>query len=711
MKNTELSPNELSPAFIGPSAFNPLVMNDNASRGQMVTTHLGQRLVTKGNTPRRWQTGVEHDWGKYTFKVEMPEDGQILAVIRRYPPSHDINAIVHNPQTVVIYQNIHTKEIDYVDLTDFSRQHQYFGFGYKQNEALKKIHEGAFIPKGTVFLNSPCVTDEGEYAYGVRTKVAFMTHPAVSEDGILINREFLEKLKFKIFETRTISWGSDKFALNTYGDEHVYRTFPEIGSPIREDGVVMALRTAQDHPELFVVERSRKATRAFSPTFDEAVYAPPGGKVIDVVIHHRRYDSNIAETHTDTQAQRYYEAGRSFHQKIIDEHLRHHGRNFKQSPRYQELVRTAAAVCSDSDKRDRSLDKQPPKVALCYRNEPMDVYRATITIEYEIEPTIGFKLTDLHGGKGVFVRVVEPEKMPRDKNGQVADICVDPNSTINRANVGRFFEQYLGAAAVEAENRLASMLELKIGTYQEVAKSHIENLPVSKVDEAMAYLMEFYRIASPELYDKLVQSNALADRDDRIDYLAELMEISLGGWMPVSQQKPAYQVVKDLEESKYRPLHDTVTFMDDEGNLVESTEKVRIAEIYTILLEKIGDDWAAVSSARFQIMGVLAQLTKQSRVMKPVRNQPPRMPGEAEERLIASTCPEATLPEMLDRANSRSTHTAVCRGLLKDDTPSNVQNLVDRNVQYFGTHTALVSIKHQINCAGAVIKHQPYQPA
>jgi hypothetical protein len=260
------------------------------------------------------------------------------------------------------------------------------------------IRPGASIEKGTVFLDSPCITDEGEYAYGVRARVAFLTHPASSEDGILINREFLNKLKFKIIETRTISWGSDKFALNTYGTENDYRTFPEIGQGIRSDGVVMALRTRDEHPELFVIERSKRAAMAFSPTFDEAVYAPPGGKVIDVQIDHRRYDSNIADHHTDVQAQRYYEARRGFYQRIVDEYQKIRHRNFPLSPRLQELIRRATAVCSDADKRDKTLDKQPPKVSLCYRNEPMDTYRATITIEYEVTPTIGFKLTDLHGG-------------------------------------------------------------------------------------------------------------------------------------------------------------------------------------------------------------------------------------------------------------------------------------------------------------------------
>ncbi len=388
--NNNQKTNELYPELLGPNSLNPYHENTSASRGQMFSTHLGQRLVINGATPRAIQTGMEREYGKYTFKVDMPVTGVILEVIPRYQRTGDINSIAHNPQTIVIYEDVETKEIGIVNIEEYCCNHQYFGFRFQKRKALDDIRVGMTIEKGKVFLDSPAISDEGDYAYGIQANVAYMTHPATSEDGILVRKGFLPSLGFRTYETRTIEWGRDKIALNLYGTEENPLPFPDIGAQIRPDGLVMALRH-KDLPELAVVERSVKDCMEVEYTFDETVYAAPGGKVVDVRIWHHQLDTNIAPTHADQQPQRYDAARRQFYRRILDTWKRLHKRQgdaLQITPEFQNLVAMAESVCGESK------DQRVYKV---HRNAPMDVFRVDIVIEYLIIPTTGFKLTDCFG--------------------------------------------------------------------------------------------------------------------------------------------------------------------------------------------------------------------------------------------------------------------------------------------------------------------------
>lgn len=383
--------NELHAHLLGPNSLNPFHGNTSSSRGQMFSTHLGQRLAINGATPRAIQTGMERQYGSLTFKVDMPCRGLILDIIPRYQTTTDVKSIPYNPQTLVIYEDVDTRVIGCFVLSDYCSNHQYFGFRYAQQPGMNQLRIGNTIEKGTVFLDSPAITNAGDYAYGIQANVAYMTHPATAEDGILIRRSFLPKLGFRTYETRTIEWGREKSALNLYGTLDDPRPFPEIGSYIREDGLVMCLR-GRDAPELALVERSIYDSLEPDYTFDDCVYAAPGGRVIDVRVTHHSQDTNIAEHHADGQAQRYDAALRAYYHRIMTVWKKYHklrGDSLKLTPEFENLMVLVTSFCNEGKNQ---------RVYKIYRNAPMDIYSVNIVIEYDIIPTTGFKLTDCFGG-------------------------------------------------------------------------------------------------------------------------------------------------------------------------------------------------------------------------------------------------------------------------------------------------------------------------
>lgn len=387
------TPNELSPEFLSINGLNSFVGAVSSSRSQMFGSHISQRLVIAGQQNRYLLTGMEKEFGKYTFSVKMPVDGRILSIHDRYRQTFGKDAINDNPQTIVLYEDEHTKEVGIIELPKFFSFHQYFGFPYIQKPGLSKIFKRSYIPKDTVFLDSPSKGPQDEYKYGIQLNMAYMSHPSVSEDGIMISRDVLPRLKFKTYERRVVEFGSKKFPLNLYGTVNEFKAFPDIGESIRDDGLLMAFRTYD--PLLAPVDQSVHDIMEYDPLFDDCVYTPSGGKVIDIRIYSDKGGSINTPVGMAAQADKYLESSRVFYQSIINEwqRLKKIKRDSLQiTPEFHRLVVEALASVDDS---------RVSKINKIYRMAPLDDYRIEFIIEYEITPSTGFKLTDSVGGVGV----------------------------------------------------------------------------------------------------------------------------------------------------------------------------------------------------------------------------------------------------------------------------------------------------------------------
>ena len=385
-------PNQLYLELLSTSGMNFAAGYDSSSRVQMMCSHLGQSLVIAGATERFIQTGMEREYGKYTFSIKMPCDGQIVRVIERYRSKIGQDAIANNPQTIVIYQDVATKEFGIINIVEYCSYHQYFGFQYKPKAALSEIRAGAFIKRDTVLMNTPSITDDGGYKYGAECNIAFMSHPAVSEDSILICKDVLPRFAFKTYEPRTVEFGNHYFPLNLYGDENNYKPFPDIGDVIREDGLLMCLREYND--KLSIVEQNVHSLMEVDLIFDKATYvAGAGGRVIDIKVHHDGQNGHLTTpVGMETQAQKYDNGRREFYNDILREYnrlRRERGESLEITHEFHNLVVQAISVVGELDSK-----KHAQKL---FKMTPIDDWRIEFVIQYDIVPTIGFKLTGLHG--------------------------------------------------------------------------------------------------------------------------------------------------------------------------------------------------------------------------------------------------------------------------------------------------------------------------
>jgi hypothetical protein len=119
-----------------------------------------------------------------------------------------------------------------------------------------------------------------------------------------------------------------------------------------------------------------------------------------------------------------------------------------------------------------------------------------------------------------------------------------------------------------------------------------------------------------------------------------------------------------------------------------------------MLLEKIADDWSAVSYGKTQSSGVLSSMTKSEKYTYPFRNNAVRTIGETEGRVFVGYCGQHAVAEMIDRANSPNTQKNMVWNILSAPNPSNIDYVVNRQMISYGGSKPLALTNHIFNCAG-----------
>lgn len=393
-----MNKNEIHRNLTGIMSLNPFDSTNSSSRKQMFSSHIQQRLVVAQPSVKKIQTGMEFEYGKYTFSNVMPEDGRILKVITRYPENEYVaDGFKFSPETVAIYES-EKGEIGMITLEKFFSLHPQFGFEYKKGKALEKIIPNSFISKGEVFYDSPCKGPNGEYNYGTELNVAFMSHPCVSEDGIGISRDVLPKLRFRMYEKRVVEWGRDLYPLNLYGNDKTYKIFPDIGDYVHPNnehkGLLMALR--EYDPAMLGIEQSVKALQKLDPVFDKATYVSGEcGRVVDVKVYHQPIAKG--ETICDEMMEqpiRYRDALLEFRKKILEEYFklkRQRNGNVKLTPEFHRYIVECMAILN------QTVDNVKTNLQLTYKNVPINEWRAEFVIEYIVTPDVGSKLSCIQG--------------------------------------------------------------------------------------------------------------------------------------------------------------------------------------------------------------------------------------------------------------------------------------------------------------------------
>lgn len=703
--NKEFDNVGLDPRLTGITALNPFCNYNSSSRSVMLSSHLSQATVLIRGEESIVQSGLEREFAKQTFNKKVENDSRFISFVLRYRAGVDVSSVNHLVDGILIYEDLVTNEISYIDLPYNSDMHKYFGFKYEKNqELLDNLTTNDIIPAGTVLASSPAVGENESYKYGVNMNMCLMSMNETSEDGVVISKAAAEKLPINIFEKRTVEFGTDTFMLNLYGDNDTYKPFPEIGEEIHESGALVALRDHND--ELAPALMSIKDTQDFNPMFDKVTYVRPGrGVVKDIKVHHTPKAKKELHSNTDGLVNRYANAYIAYMQDIIDvydkilsEHINRFGNdNLRVSPKLTRLIVDAKAI---TDSSNPNSDKYIKKL---YRNDPMDIYKIDFVIQYTLDIGKGFKITDKSGNKAIIVDVWENEDMPIDKNGNRADIIQDPASTISRMNIGRLYEQYISQASRQVKMSIVKDLEAISDESDLDREVTIDDLSTDIVNSFFNRLLEFLHIMGNKQYDKY---KSVAKLSVKKDILREVIEKEFYIYYTLDNPKQAYLIVEDLKNSKFAVDIGKITYKDREGKPVTSKEDILIGPMYTMLLAKIADTWLATSSAKVNHFGLPTSTSKAEKHRLAWRNSGTKILSETEARLYVAYGSDELLAELKDMGTSIPAHENMTLNILNADMPTNMEHAVDRTKIPFGQDKARETIDSLMNAAGFSIAYK-----
>jgi hypothetical protein len=196
----------------------------------------------------------------------------------------------------------------------------------------------------------------------------------------------------------------------------------------------------------------------------------------------------------------------------------------------------------------------------------------------------------------------------------------------------------------------------------------------------------------------------------RAKHLTSVIKDGVYLYYPPNNDPEAENIIVELERY-YRPTYGPVSYVGYSGQRVTTKNPVRIGSVYMILLEKIGDDWTAVSSGKTQHFGVLSQVTNTDKFASPTRQQAIRAWGESEVRIAVSYVGPLFVAEMLDRNNNAQTHKQILHKLLSAPQPTDVYTLVDRAAIPLGGARPLQLVKHIAECGGWKFVYHPHIPS
>lgn len=694
----KLRTRNIDETMLGNACLDPFYGTTSSARGAMFLSHIGQSPESEGCEPRRWQTGMETQFGEYTFDVKFPVDCVILHVIRKFPTSGMGSTIRRNPVTTVVFEHFYDKykTKDVLHIADYCSLHQDFGFKLEKNKAvMDNLVPGQMFPKGTVIARTRAVRDDGMWGAGVNMNAVFMSAPGTIEDGFIFSDEALEKLSPRIYNDAIGNAGRKAYFLNMYGDENNYKPFPDIGEKIRPDGVVFALRDLD--PDLAPADMTARALMTLDRTFDRATIGIPGATVVDINIYR---DDRVNPSYTplgmDAQLVKYHTALANYHREIMKIYQTLYGRwkdQLRISPELHQLV--VEAQIHLPVKQDQR------KLSRTYRLETLDEWRVSITYEAIKMPGGAYKATDWHGGKGVVCEVKKKEDMPIDQWGNRADVIIFGGSTMRRSNYGRLYEQGLGAAARDLVQRLR--VEKGMDRHETPTEQQLKAALSDKawVDYAFNEMIEFYSIVAPSM------PPILLDQPDPAGHLYQVLKNQYYLYTPVTDQVSLMESVNTIINSRFCPNYGPVTYRDQAGRVVTTKDNVLSGNLYIMLLEKIGEDWSSVASVKTQPFGLPSKLNNSDRASTPGRETAIRSCGESETRSYNSVVGPIPTNELIDQTNNPQAHLAVVHSILTAEKPTNIERAVNRKEIPFGNSRPVALLNHLLECRGLSLKYKP----
>lgn len=452
--------------------YNP---TNSGARKIMNGTHQSHTLVlTRGEVPYI-MTGFENRFGERSSSILKTEtDYEVVAKISKfsYAPNHHYFLIV---------RDLNKPELDIIERISYNHRTEMYGYLHNNTIMDSYATPGMIIPKGEVIRRSTGFDQFGNKTNGRNINVMYEALDDNMEDSVVISDYCSKILSAPLIRNVSIIINENDIPLNLYGNDTMYKIFPDIGEDVK-DGILMAYRREKREESIYTQSVARLQQIMMS---DDKVSLK--GKVIDIDIKCNNPD-HIRSRSYNQQFLAYYNDRMRFNNELIAVVAPFIAQGYKLS--YELLKRFTLA--NDEINGKKFIDKK------AFSN---------IIIEFSVMENrvlgIGDKVADRYGGKGVVSKIVPQENMPKLPNGQYIDMIKNSSTMYNRENAAQVFELELNYISM---NILDLIRESKI-----------------TAEDALDMIYKFLDIISPGEADYMRRYTARYDYNELIMFIESML--------------------------------------------------------------------------------------------------------------------------------------------------------------------------------------------
>ena len=437
--------------MLGRTLMQPCKPANSGSRALMFAVHAEHLMVPLNAEVPIIQTGFETEFGVHSSSyVKSKSNYTILYKISKFE--------FKDNHYYLIVQDNDTGIYDVIERTPYKHNTESYGYLW-DNTRLDSLAPGGQIKKGSVIKTSTGFDSFGNKMNGVNLTTLYLSCAQNMEDSIILSESAADKLATALVKTTSITINDNDVLKNMYGDENVYKTFPDVGENTK-NGIFCSIRRLENENMLYSLSQARLRENMISDRdilFD--------GIVADIDVYCNN-PSALGDSYYNQQLFYYYNQRIKFCHQIIDA-VGPLAMNGKLSYDLQKLYAIA---------RDTIGGKQYFKEKQ-FSNAIMEV---TIVERLPMEP--GDKMCDRYGGKGVVSQIRPDNMMPLLDNGVRVDVIKNQSTCINRENLGQLHELSLSFIGM----RILDYFKMSTMSYCNMVSTIIEFASMVDRNEAIS---------------------------------------------------------------------------------------------------------------------------------------------------------------------------------------------------------------------------------
>lgn len=437
--------------LLGRGLMQPFKPANSGSRALMNSIHDEHLLVLDKAEVPIVGTGYEFRFGEVSSSyVTSDRNFKVIAKIDKFK-------FKPNYHYYLIIQDLDTGVYDVLERVSYYSSNESYGYLWK-NDFIDSLSIGSTVSKDTVLKTSNGYDEYYNKKNGVNLLTFYCSLGKNMEDSVILSRSAAKKMATNLInDLDTITINDNDNLLNLYGDDTIYKAFPDIGENII-NGIFCSIMRKENTTTLFTHARSRTKDIMLS---NKNILA--NGTVADIDIYCNSPEA-LGDGLHNQQLYFYYTETKRFNKELVD-------------------IVAPLEVNGTLSYNLKAL-YSPRRAALSGMQYWKDgqfnnVHMEVKVIEYK-EMEVGDKMADRYGGKGVVSLIVDDKYMPVLDNGMIVDCIKNTSTCINRENLGQLHELSLNFIGM----RIIDVFKQGIFTPQECVKIWYDFVSFVDTDEA-----------------------------------------------------------------------------------------------------------------------------------------------------------------------------------------------------------------------------------